>query len=128
MHFASRCDAGRSAMSASRSLAGEKRTMSSRPHRVSWALLPKTGERFSGPVPARKAAIITSVRAIAAELNERGIDRHPTDRDLAVQKFRCGHCGPIKTEILSLKPPRRPDVAVSKPIQTAERNGRSHPR
>ena len=53
------------------------------------------------------------------------IDRHPTDRDLAVKKFRCGHCGPIKAEILSLKPPRRPDVSVRKPIQNAERNERS---
>jgi hypothetical protein len=56
------------------------------------------------------------------------IDRHPTNRDLAVKKFRCGLCGPIKTEILSLKPPRRPDVAMSTPIKTAERNGLSVPR
>jgi hypothetical protein len=47
------------------------------------------------------------------------IDRHPTDRHLAVQKLHCAHCGPIKTEILSLKPRKRPDVAMTNPIQIA---------
>jgi hypothetical protein len=35
------------------------------------------------------------------------IDCHPTARDLAIRKFHCVHCGPIKTEVLSLKSPRR---------------------
>ena len=33
------------------------------------------------------------------------IDRHPAVRDLALHKFYCANCGPIKTEVLSLKPP-----------------------
>jgi hypothetical protein len=36
------------------------------------------------------------------------IDSHPTDRDIAVRKFYCAQCGPIKTEFLSLKPVIKP--------------------
>lgn len=32
------------------------------------------------------------------------IESHPTDRDLALQKFYCSECGPIKTKLISLKP------------------------
>ena len=53
------------------------------------------------------------------------IDRHPTDRHLAVQKFHCAHCGPIKTEMLSLKPHKRPDIKVSDPIQISNSARRS---
>jgi uncharacterized Zn finger protein len=56
------------------------------------------------------------------------IDRHPTDRLLAIQKFHCAHCGPIKTEILSLKPHKRPDVTVSDPIQISHSAWSSLPR
>jgi hypothetical protein len=53
------------------------------------------------------------------------IERHPTDPDLAVQKFHCASCGPIKIEILSLKPHGRPKAAVSNPTQTADSDSRS---
>jgi hypothetical protein len=53
------------------------------------------------------------------------IERHPTDRDLAVQKFHCASCGPIKTEILSLKSPRRRDAKVSDPRQISNSARRS---
>jgi hypothetical protein len=33
------------------------------------------------------------------------IEPHPDRRDLALQRFQCGECGTIKTNILSLKPP-----------------------
>jgi hypothetical protein len=32
------------------------------------------------------------------------IESHPTNRDLAVQKFYCAECGPLKTKFISMKP------------------------
>jgi hypothetical protein len=32
------------------------------------------------------------------------IEAHPDKRDLALQKFHCADCGPIKTKFISLKP------------------------
>jgi ribosomal protein S27AE len=32
------------------------------------------------------------------------IEPHPADRNLAVQKYYCGKCGPVKTKLISLKP------------------------
>jgi hypothetical protein len=32
------------------------------------------------------------------------IESHPTDRNLALQKFHCANCGPIKIKFISLKP------------------------
>jgi hypothetical protein len=32
------------------------------------------------------------------------IEAHPTDRDLALEKFHCSDCGPIKIKFISLKP------------------------
>jgi uncharacterized Zn finger protein len=32
------------------------------------------------------------------------IESHPTSRDLAIQKFHCANCGPVKTKFISLKP------------------------
>jgi len=32
------------------------------------------------------------------------IEAHPTDRELALHNFQCGHCGPVKTSVISLKP------------------------
>jgi hypothetical protein len=32
------------------------------------------------------------------------IEPHPTRHDLALQNFECADCGPVKTNILSLKP------------------------
>jgi hypothetical protein len=41
------------------------------------------------------------------------IESHPTDRDLAIQKFRCADCGPVKTKFISLKPLKpRPVLAA----------------
>jgi len=41
------------------------------------------------------------------------IEAHPSRPDLALHNFHCADCGPIKTEVLSLKPPARPsDVAA----------------
>jgi hypothetical protein len=28
---------------------------------------------------------------------------HPSNRDLALQSFECGECGPVRTKIISLK-------------------------
>jgi hypothetical protein len=36
------------------------------------------------------------------------IDPHPTDRDVALQKFHCADCGPIKIKSISLKPGKPP--------------------
>jgi hypothetical protein len=36
------------------------------------------------------------------------IDPHPTDRDLALQKFHCAGCGPIKVKSISLKSGKPP--------------------
>jgi uncharacterized Zn finger protein len=35
------------------------------------------------------------------------IEAHPDRDDLALHNFYCAECGPIKTEVLSLKPPAR---------------------
>ncbi len=37
------------------------------------------------------------------------IEPHPGDRYMAVQKYYCTKCGPVKTKLISLKPaePRR---------------------
>jgi hypothetical protein len=35
------------------------------------------------------------------------IDLHPSLPDMALQKIGCANCGPIKTKILSLRPPGR---------------------
>jgi hypothetical protein len=43
------------------------------------------------------------------------IERHPTRRDLALQKFHCGECGPIKTKILSLNPAKPPRGVAASP-------------
>jgi len=41
------------------------------------------------------------------------IESHPTDRDLAIQKFHCANCGPIKIKSISLKPNKpRPEIAA----------------
>jgi hypothetical protein len=32
-------------------------------------------------------------------------EAHPTSPNLALKKFHCAECGPIKIEIISLKPP-----------------------
>jgi uncharacterized Zn finger protein len=41
------------------------------------------------------------------------IEAHPSRNDLALHHFYCAECGPVKTEVLSLKPPARSsDVAV----------------
>jgi len=41
------------------------------------------------------------------------IEAHPSRPDLALHNFYCAGCGPIKTEVLSLKPPARSsDVAA----------------
>jgi hypothetical protein len=41
------------------------------------------------------------------------IESHPTDRDLAIQKFHCANCGPIKIKSISLKPAKpRPEIAA----------------
>jgi hypothetical protein len=34
------------------------------------------------------------------------IGAHPNLRDVALQNFYCAKCGPIRTEILSLRPPK----------------------
>jgi len=39
------------------------------------------------------------------------IDPHPRSRDLALHKFHCANCGPIRTEILSLGRVTQPDAA-----------------
>jgi hypothetical protein len=45
------------------------------------------------------------------------IERHPTRRDLALQKFQCANCGRIKTNVLSLKPGKRsPELAARRPL------------
>jgi hypothetical protein len=42
------------------------------------------------------------------------IEAHPTRPDLALQNFQCGDCGPVRTNILSLKPGKSsPELAVS---------------
>jgi hypothetical protein len=41
------------------------------------------------------------------------IESHPTDRDLALQKFHCADCGPIKTKFISLKPFKPGPVLVA---------------
>jgi hypothetical protein len=33
------------------------------------------------------------------------VEPHPSSRDLAIHKLNCADCGPIKTILLSLKPP-----------------------
>jgi hypothetical protein len=35
------------------------------------------------------------------------IEAHPSRYDIAVRNFYCADCGPIKTEVISLKPPAR---------------------
>ncbi len=35
------------------------------------------------------------------------IEAHPRDNDLALHRFYCADCGPVKTEIISVKPPAR---------------------
>jgi hypothetical protein len=35
------------------------------------------------------------------------IEAHPDNNDLALHSFYCADCGPVKTEIISLKPPAR---------------------
>ena len=41
------------------------------------------------------------------------IEAHPTRRDLAVEKFHCAVCGPIKHKIISLKPDKaQPGLAA----------------
>ncbi len=51
------------------------------------------------------------------------IDSHPTDRELAVQKFYCADCGFIKTGLISLKPPSKPRrVPVAWPNATHRRS------
>ncbi len=58
--------------------------------------------RLNEPCPKCRKPIMQSV-----------IELHPTQRDLALHNFHCADCGPIKTEVLSLKPPARPsDVAA----------------
>jgi uncharacterized Zn finger protein len=32
------------------------------------------------------------------------IDPHPTDRTIALHNLQCGDCGPVKTNVISLKP------------------------
>ena len=41
------------------------------------------------------------------------IERHPTQPDVALHNFTCAACGPVKTKILSLKPPARPSEAAA---------------
>jgi hypothetical protein len=41
------------------------------------------------------------------------IEAHRTSRDLALQKFHCADCGPIKTKFISLRPAKpQPEVAA----------------
>jgi hypothetical protein len=35
------------------------------------------------------------------------IEAHASDNSLALHRFYCADCGPVKTEIISLKPPAR---------------------
>jgi len=35
-------------------------------------------------------------------------ERHPSCQDLALHKFICADCGPVKTKIISLKPGESP--------------------
>ena len=42
------------------------------------------------------------------------IERHPTRNDLAVHSFYCADCGPVKTQIISLKPDEPPPERAAK--------------
>jgi hypothetical protein len=41
------------------------------------------------------------------------IESHPTDRALALQKFHCATCGPVKKTFISLKPAKAPPVRAN---------------
>jgi len=41
------------------------------------------------------------------------VELHPSNPDLALQNFECAACGPVKTKIVSLKPPARPSEAAA---------------
>jgi uncharacterized Zn finger protein len=41
------------------------------------------------------------------------IEAHPSRRDLALHNFNCAGCGPVKTKIISLKPPAQPSGSGS---------------
>jgi len=43
------------------------------------------------------------------------IEPHPTRRDLALHKFECVDCGPVRTETIVLGPTARPVRALSRP-------------
>jgi hypothetical protein len=38
------------------------------------------------------------------------VEAHPNRRDVALESFVCGDCGPVKTKIISLKPLNPPNV------------------
>jgi ssDNA-binding Zn-finger/Zn-ribbon topoisomerase 1 len=57
---------------------------------------------FNDPCPKCRKPIVQA--EIAA---------HPKRRDLAVQKYHCPNCGPIKTKLISLKPGKpQPGIAA----------------
>jgi hypothetical protein len=35
------------------------------------------------------------------------IEAHPSRSDIALHNFYCADCGPVKTKVLTLKPPAR---------------------
>jgi hypothetical protein len=38
---------------------------------------------------------------------------HPRNPNLALHNFTCADCGPVKTKVLSLKPPAQPSEVVA---------------
>jgi hypothetical protein len=52
------------------------------------------------------------------------IELHPTRSDLAVHNFQCANCGPVKSKILSLKPPPRRSEVVARRQARSTGSGR----
>jgi hypothetical protein len=57
---------------------------------------------FNDPCPKCAKPILQAV-----------IEPHPSLRNLALQKFHCADCGPIKTNVLSLSRPVKPSSELA---------------